>query len=188
MSLPRIKINYLNGQLGTVGESPDGLFAIVCGAEAVGESFALEKAYTVRSLTELIALGLTEDTGGRLYKLVSDFYEEAEDGTELVVMGVGKTATMTSLLDKTTGKVRELISGQNGKLRGVFVACDGLTTGTAKEGLDPDVFTALPKAQALAEWATTELYAPLFVILEGRGYTGGTSLKDLSGESYDRVA
>lgn len=187
MSLPRIKINYLNGQLGTVGESPDGLFAIVCGAEAVGESFALETAYTLRSLSELIALGVTEATGGRLYKHVSDFYSEAEEGTELVVMGVSKDSTFTSLLDKTTGLARELISSLNGKLRGVFVGGDGLTTGTANDGLDPDVFTSLPKAQALAEWSTTELYAPLFVILEGRGYTSSTSLKDLSGESYNRV-
>ena len=30
--LPKIKIQFMNGQLGTVGESPDGLFALVCGA------------------------------------------------------------------------------------------------------------------------------------------------------------
>ena len=52
--------------------------------------------------------------------------------------------------------------------------------------MDNDLFTALPKAQQLAEWATTTLYAPLFVILEGRGYKGG-AVKDLSKETYNRV-
>ena len=45
--LPRIKISYLNGQLGTVGESPDGLFALVWGYGRrrhvrAGESVQLE--------------------------------------------------------------------------------------------------------------------------------------------------
>ena len=54
------------------------------------------------------------------------------------------------------------------------------------EGLSPDVYTALPEAQVLAEWATTELYAPLFIVIDGRGYTG-KNLRDLSTQSYNRV-
>ena len=44
--LPKIKIQFMNGQLGTVGESPDGLFALVCGAAAVTKKLELGKAYT----------------------------------------------------------------------------------------------------------------------------------------------
>lgn len=184
--LPRIKISYLNGQLGTVGESPDGLFALVCGATAVGGTFELEKAYSVRGMDDLAALGITSEGNPRLYKHVKEFYDEAEEGTELVVYGVAKSAKMTALLDKTSGSARKLVEGQNGRLRGVFVAGDGGTTGSVTEGLDPDVLSALPIAQQLAEWATEELYAPLFVILEGRGYTG-ESLRDLSELAYNRV-
>ena len=71
-------------------------------------------------------------------------------------------------------------------MRGVFVARDNATKVSATDGLDADVFTALAKAQQMAEWSTTDLYAPLFFILEGRGYTG-TTLKDLSNETYNRV-
>lgn len=184
--LPRIKISYLNGQLGTVGESPDGLFALVCGATAVGGTFELEKAYSVRGMDDLAALGITSEGNPRLYKHVKEFYDEAEEGTELVVYGVAKSAKMTALLDKTSGSARKLVEGQNGRLRGVFVAGDGGTTGSVTEGLDPDVLSALPIAQQLAEWATEELYAPLFVILEGRGYTG-EGLRDLSELAYNRV-
>lgn len=184
--LPRIKISYLNGQLGTVGESPDGLFALVCGATAAGVTFELEKAYSVRGMDDLAALGITSEGNPRLYKHVKEFYDEAEEGTELVVYGVAKSAKMTALLDKTSGSARKLVEGQNGRLRGLFVAGDGGTTGSVTEGLDPDVLSALPIAQQLAEWATEELYAPLFVILEGRGYTG-EDLRDLSELAYNRV-
>lgn len=184
--LPRIKISYLNGQLGTVGESPDGLFALVCGATAAGGTFELEKAYSLRGMDDLAALGITSEGNPRLYKHVKEFYDEAEEGTELVVYGVAKSAKMTALLDKTSGSARKLVEGQNGRLRGLFVAGDGGTTGSVTEGLDPDVLSALPIAQQLAEWATEELYAPLFVILEGRGYTG-EGLRDLSELAYNRV-
>lgn len=185
--LPRIKIQYMNGQLGTVGESPDGLFALVCSAVAVTSTFVLEKAYSVRSMDDLLALGVTEANNPRLYKQVQDFYNEAEDGTKLIIFGVAKTAKMTALCDKTSGLVRDLITSQNGALRGIFIARDDSSTSTTTtEGLDADVFTALPKAQQLAEWATTELYAPLFIILEGCNYTG-TAQKDLSQEKYNRV-
>lgn len=184
--LPRIKIEYLNGQLGTVGESPDGLFALACGASAVAGKFELEKAYSVRSMDDVQELGIEAGGNGRLYKHLKEFYDEAEAGTEVVVWGVEKTATMSEACDKTTGSLRKLVESQNGRLRGIFLAGDGLSTAAAREGLDPDVFAALPVAQQLAEWSTEELYAPIFVVLEGRGYTG-EDLKDLSELSYNRV-
>lgn len=187
MTLPRVKIEYLNGQLGTVGESPDGLFALVCGAVAVGGTFALEQAYRVYRLEGLTALGVTSENNPRLWKHVREFYDEAGDGVELVVYGVAKTSTFTQLCDKTSGSIRSLIAGQNGRLRGVFVAGDGLGSGAVTEGLAPDVYTALPLAQQLAEWATAELYAPLFMVLEGRGYTTGSSMRDLSTLANNRV-
>lgn len=187
MEIPRVKIQYLNGQLGTVGDSPDGLFALVCGATAVAATFELGKAYTLRNVEELTALGVTAENNPRLTKHVTDFYAEAEDGTKLIIYGVDKTTTMTAMLDKDTGSVKALITGQNGALRGLFVACEGLTTGDVTEGLDPDVLTAIPKAQDLAEWATTELYAPLFIVLEGRHFEKD-AVKQIGDGTSNRVA
>ena len=184
--LPRIKIQFMNGQLGTVGESPDGLFALVCGATVVAKTLELDKAYLLHSYEELVALGVTEENNPRLYKHVKEFYTEAEEGTKLVIFPVDKTKTFTELLDKDTGAIRELITAQNGVLRGIFVAGDGREATLTTNGLDDDLFTALPKAQQLAEWATISLYAPLFIVLEGRGYKGG-AVKDLHNEAYNRV-
>lgn len=176
----------MNGQLGTVGESPDGLFALVCGAAAVTKKLELGKAYTLHSFDELAALGVTAENNPRLYKHVQDFYTEAEEGTKLVIYPVDKAKTFTELCDKDTGVIKELIMAANGALRGIFVAGDGREATVTTNGLDNDLFTALPKAQQLAEWATVSLYAPLFIILEGRGYKGGV-VKDLHKETYNRV-
>lgn len=192
MQLPRVKIQFLNGQLGTVGESPDGLMALICGASAVTGKLELNTVYPVTSMDDLAALGVTEANNATLYKQVKEFYDEAESGTKLILYPVSANTKATLLCDYTNmaeGFARDLITRQNGALRGIGVA--GINTGStsvSNDGLDSDVFTALPKAQQLAEWATSELYAPLFFVLEGRNYDASKELKDLTGEKYNRVA
>lgn len=183
--LPRIKISYMNGQLGTVGESPDGLFAIVCVATAVESKFVLKKGYSVRSMADVTDLGITEANNAQLYKHLEDFYNEAENGTEVVLFGVPEDEALTAVLNKDTGSARDLITAMNGKLRGLFVS--GKSEVAGENGLAESVFDALPVAQALAEWATEDLYAPMFVILEGVGYAGSADVKSLSEEAYNRV-
>lgn len=184
--LPRVKIQYLTGQLGKVADSPDGLVAIVCGGTAVSGGFALNRSYTIRRLAELVNLGVTDANNPRLYKHVSDFYNEAADGTKLVVYGVAKARKLAEICDKDTGELIKLLVAENGALRAVFVAREDDSNVTATEGLDPDVFAALPKAQKVAEHMTTQFFAPLFVVLEGRAYTGA-NLKTLAAEKYNRV-
>ena len=182
--LPRIKINYMNGQLGTVGESPDGLFALVCVAVAT-EKFVLNKPYSVRSMADVADLGLTSDNNSQLHKHLVDFYNEAENGTELVLFGISNDDDIVDVLNKDTGSARDLIMAKNGKLRALFVS--GKHEQAGEDGLADSVFDALPVAQALAEWSTVDLFAPIFVVLEGIGYAGG-ELRDLSGQEYNRVA
>jgi hypothetical protein len=190
--LPRVKINYLNGQLGTVAETTDGLMALVIGAVAVASTFVLNKAYTVTGMDDLAALGVTSVNNAELYKHVAEFYDEAETGTKLVLYGVSPTETMTDLCDYTktdAGYIRDLITKLNGTLKGIAVAnVNTETTAESADGIDPDVLTALPKAQQLAEWATTELYAPLFVALEGRNFDSTKTLHDFSTDTNNRCA
>lgn len=183
--LPRIKISYMNGQLGTVGESPDGLFAIVCVATAVQDKFELKKGYSVRSMADVADLGITKANNAQLYKHLEDFYSEAENGTEVVVFGIPESEALTNVLNKDTGSARDLIAGMNGKLRALFVS--GKSEVAGENGLAESVFDALPVAQALAEWATADLYAPMFVILEGTGYAGSADVISIAEEAYNRV-
>ena len=191
MILPRVKIQFLNGQLGTVGESADGLLALICGAAAVAGTFVLNTAYTITSMDDLAELGVTATNNAALYKQVSEFYDEAGTGTKLILYPVNPSTSATNMCDYTktdAGYARDLITKQNGNLRGIGIAnINTGASGTSINGIDPDVFTAMPKAQQLAEWATTELYAPLFFILEGRNYDPSKELKDMTKEMYDRV-
>ncbi len=187
--LPRVKINYLNGLLGAAPDNQDGLMMlVVIGATAVSSTFALGTPYRIQRPADLAALGVTASNNARLAELVGQFYGEAAEATPLYVLGLAGTYTMTTALDHLDGPLTAIIRGLHGVLRGVVVAEQSSASPTVTEGLDPDVFTALPKAQALAEYAANSLYSPLFVILEGRAYAGASSLKDLSNQAYNRCA
>ena len=178
----------MNGQLGTVPESRDGLLAlVVIGATAVASTFTLGTPYLVYRPKGLEDLGVTAENNARLAELVSQFYSEADEGTPLYVVGYASTETMTKLCDKDAGSLKGLIQSLKGELRGVVIASAVESDADATEGLDPDVLSAMPKAQALAEYAVDSLYAPVFIAIEGREYSGtAPELKDLSEMAYNR--
>lgn len=187
MALPRVKINYLNGLLGTAPENQDGLLMLaVLGAASVSTTFALGTPYRIVRPEGLAAQGVTADNNARLHELVRQFYAEAEEGTPLYVLGLAGTS-MTDACDVESGSLKDVVVSLRGALRGIVLASASTGTPTVTEGLDPDVFTALPKAQALADYAAVSLYAPLFFILEGRAFSGASSLRDLSSSAYNRV-
>lgn len=187
MALPRVKINYLNGLLGTAPENQDGLLMLaVLGAASVSTTFALGTPYRIVRPEGLAALGVTADNNARLHELVRQFYAEAEEGTPLYVLGLAGTS-MTDVCDVESGSLKDVVVSLRGALRGIVLASASTAAPTVTEGLDPDVFTALPKAQALADYAAVSLYAPLFFILEGRAFSGASSLRDLSSSAYNRV-
>lgn len=187
MALPRVKINYLNGLLGTAPENQDGLLMLaVLDASAVSTTFELGTPYRIVRPDGLAALGVTSTNNARLVELVKQFYAEAEEGTPVYVLGLSGSS-MTEACDVETGSLKDVIVSLRGALRGIILASASDSTPEVTEGLDPDVFTALPKAQALADYAALSLYAPLFVILEGRAYAGAASLRDLSSSAYNRV-
>lgn len=186
MSLPKVKIQFMNGMLGTVSESADGLLALVISAAAVGETFRLNTAYPIYRPSGLDDLGITAENNAKIVEVVTSFYNEAEEGTRVILYGVAASESLTSLCNKNTGALKNLVIDMDGNLRGIVIALNSRPS-VGENGLDADVYQALPLAQSLVEWATTQLYAPLFVALPGRGYDG-SEVSDLSGEGYNRVA
>ena len=185
--LPRVKINYLNGLLGTVPENQDGLLGlVVLGATAVSTTFVSGKPYRIVRPDDLNALGITDSNNARIVELVKQFYAEAEEGTPLYLIGLTATS-MTTVLDVDNGPMKAILQQLRGALRGLVVASASTATVTVTDGLDPDVLTAMPKAQALAAWAADSLYAPIFVILEGRHFESAADAPDLKALAYNRV-
>ena len=183
--LPKVKIQYLNGLLGVAPESQDGLLALVLlGASEVKGTFDAGTPYLIYGPSSLEDLGVTEENNARLVEIVREFYSEAAEGTPLYIAGY--TGTMTAFCNKDNGKLVQLVEQLKGEVRGVVVA--GTATDATSTGLSADVISAIPVAQAAAEHCADALYAPVFVVLEGRSYGKAADLPDMTEQKYDRVA
>ena len=192
MALPRVRISFANGVIGAVSASADGLLGLICSATPVVDKFELNKPYTIRSYDDLATYGITAENNPGVEKLIRDFYAMAGDGTRVYLMGVANTVTMTSMVDYTKpGNARKLIEVSKGEVKGIIVKyapAEGYTP-TIANGLDADVYAAIEKAQELGEWATNAKFAPVFVILEGRSYSGDPDeLLALTERTDNRVA
>ena len=192
--LPRVKINFANGSLGSVVPSADCVAGLLASAVAISDTFVLGNAYLLHKPADLANLGVTETNNACLYKHIQEFYDEAGEGAELWIMGVPNTVKPSEIADKDNALVpyaKNLIQIANGRLRFLGIAYEPAANyeATITEGLDTDVWAAALKAQALAEWATNSLYAPLFVILAGRAFDDANipNLKDLTTFNYNRV-
>jgi hypothetical protein len=188
--LPKVTINYGNGALGQTISSADGLLClVVCGAVAVGESFTLAKHYSIRKLSDVDTLGITAENNPLLYQTVKDFYTEAQEGTQVYIIGFPNTLKMSDVLNKENPYLRSVIEATNGELRGFVVTSVSAENPTITDALDSDIPAALLNAQNLGEWSRTTRYAPIFFILDGLNFNGNASdLKDLKTHSYYRAA
>lgn len=192
--LPGVKIDFRNGALGSVTPSADCVAGLIATASAVSGTFVLGHTYILYKLEDLSRLGVTADNNACLYTAVQQFYNEAGDGAELWIMGAPNTAKPSDIVNKdnsTFAYAKTLIQVANGRIRFLCVAYQPASgyEPTISDGLDSDVWSAALNAQALAEWATQSLYAPLFVVLAGRGFSNDniTDLKDLTTLNYNRV-
>lgn len=184
--LPKVSIKYLNGLLGVVPESQDGLMALVLlGASQVASTFTEGKPYLIYGVSSLDDLGITEDNNARMVELVREFYAEAPEGTPLYIVGYS-TPTMAAFCDKDSGKIPTLVESLKGAVRGLIIASTSETQ--AEEGIASDVLSAVPEAQASAEYCADTLYAPIFVLLEGRAFDSAADLPDMTEQGYNRVA
>lgn len=146
-----------------------------------------DKPYKIYRLSALEELGITEANNAALYAAVKQFYTEAEEGTALYV-AVYSDATMADFCDKDSGKLRGILQYLKGNIRGAVVLHPSVAEPTVEEGISKDTVDALSKAQTLADWTASELYAPIFVALDGYAYDGNSNeLKDLSNQTYNRV-
>lgn len=187
MGLPKVNIAYQNGLLGTIANSLDGLLLMCVKGATVLSTFVADKPYKIYRLAGLDELGVTSANNATLYKAVKQFYCEAPEGTPLYV-ATYSDETMQALCDKDSGKLKGMLQGLKGEIRGVVVLHSDSEPSKVETGLSSEVFDAIPKAQALGDMIAVEMYAPIFIILDGYAYSGNSGeLKDLSKEKNNRV-
>lgn len=191
---PNIDIKFDNGTIGAVSPLAVGLLGLLASAVAVG-SFELNKAYSVKSMNDVRQLGIIDSIDNhRLYKTLSEFYDEAGEGTELFVMGVPKTTKLSDFFTVNETEIvspaEHLLNSSNGLIRGLLTCYDPASSvaSTVTKGQDAEVLLAANKAQLLFENYSAKKYAPFFTILEGYNYSGNAvELEDLKSYDYNSV-
>ena len=190
--LPRVKIDFSNGNLGQVSASADGVIGILATGVTVAGKFVLNTPYKITQASDITGtLGLTLVNNPGLFKLLTELFNQSGDGVEIWVTGFADTVTMTTMATlATVGGLQAMLLAANGKIRTVIVhrtpAVGFVTTPTA--GLDADVATAMVQAQITATWSADTLKAPVFFLISGIYFTGvPAALTDLTAATNNRV-
>ena len=188
---PKISIAFNNGVIGAVTPLDTGCFGIVASAVAVVGGFQLNTAYQVKSMKDVANLKLTDSIDNhRLYKALSEFYDEAGSGSEVWIYGIAKTAKVSEWFTPVAGiaPVENLLNSANGKIRGLFTVNASSVVPVVTAGMDADVLLAAAKAQTLFEDYIGRKYAPFFTILEGYAFSGNkVDLPDLAESTFNSV-
>lgn len=189
MGLSGVSVSIRQGGLARRALSEDMICGLIMGAVAVGGTFDLETLYELNSVKAAEDLGINAayDTTNDVlcHHHISEFFRMNPSG-KLYIWGVAQGTTMTAMCDKAiANRAKEMLKQAGGKIQVLGVVLNPVApyTPTLASGLDQDVTTAIPKAQALAAEELTEK-KPVHIVLEGRSFNGtATAAGDLRATS-----
>lgn len=195
MSLPGANFNILNGQSGSVVVGDYGIFGLILSGVAIADKIALLEPKQIFDLDDIVNWGIDaqydSDNSVDVYRQIKEFYDEAGIGAELWLMLVSPTVTLASMSDKSEANYAvKLLTKAKRKIRllGFSRTPDATYEPVITEGLDPDVFSALITANALAE-EYADNNNPIRTIIEGRAFDGTTAdLPDLKLDDKNRTS
>lgn len=113
---PTIKINHLNGELGRITATKDGVAGLILSGVAV-TNMALTVPKQIFSLTAAEDLGITVSNNPFAYGEISDFYKKAGTGAELWIMFIADTTLLADVCNKNNNIARKLLDAADGTIR-----------------------------------------------------------------------
>jgi hypothetical protein len=113
---PTIKINHLNGQLGRITPTKDGVAGLILSGTAV-LGMALTTPKQIFSLKGAEDLGMTAINNPFAYSEVADFYKKAGTGAELWLMLIADTTLLADVCNKNNNIARKLLDTADGTIR-----------------------------------------------------------------------
>jgi hypothetical protein len=192
MSLPKVTVSLLNGQLGGVEASSDGVAGLVLSGVAVIGKIALNEPKVLYGVKDLKTLGIDAATNPLAYDEVTAFYAKAGEGAELWLSLYSDATTLVTLCDKATAGsvIKKLLDAATGRIRilGVYRKAPEAYVPVVAQGIDGDVIAAIAKLQELAmEYAGN--YKPFRAILPGLSWSGDVvALINLTQSAANRVS
>lgn len=196
-NLDGVKIN--KGKVGANRRNNDRRVSGLIVSSPVNGMLAFKEPVKVYGLFDAEQYGITQafDTTNNVnvYRHVREFYRMAGEGVELNLMLVAQTETLQSIAEDTAGdKFKALLANADYKIRQMAIALNPIQDEENPivhvDGLPPDVFGAIPKAQGAADWAYDE-FMPCHIFLEGYNLNGLSSvvpnLRDIENVSATKV-
>lgn len=188
MSLPNVEIEIIRNGLGLVAETNDNTCGILLPGVAVADKLELGKPYSIYSTDGAKAIGIDPIGANKdAYRHISEFYSVAGTGAKLWLLASAGTTKLSELVnaDLPVCPAKVLLNAAGGEIVAL-----GLTSiadsGTTLDGLDNEVYSAMTKAQILADEYQKKIM-PFVSVIEGRKFTGDADiLRDLKTESKYR--
>ncbi|MBA3828688.1 MAG: hypothetical protein H0X33_07110 [Taibaiella sp.] len=190
MALPNVNITLANGTLGQTLQTADGVAGIVLTGATEGTVTA-GTPFTIQSLANAQALGLTQTNNAYALKHIQEYFNEAGNGATLYVLIVPNTLKVTNVCDQTNvnGAVK-LLNYAGGVIRLLGIAIDDTQVGTitVTNGLNADVYTALASMQAMATTYFGQ-QTPFRAVIGGTSFSGtATALTNQTTNASNRVS
>lgn len=189
MALPDVIIDIVNGALGGILRTQDGVVGLVLNGATEGDMTAGSPFY-VNSFAAFQTMGITVTNNPFAFKQVKEFYDCAGDGAPLYLNIVPNTMTVALMADITTvNGAKALLDFAGGRIRLLGVINDPTQfTPTITAGLDVNVQTAITKLQALAV-AYKAKNTPFWGFVGGTSFSGtATALTDQTQSTTNMVS
>lgn len=188
MSLPKISFIIAVTGLTLSAANIQKVPGMVITGNTVATKITIGESKQFFSLAGAELAGITEAANPLAYKHVKAFYDFAGNGAELWLMLVSDATTVSTIVDKNEAMASKLLNDAGGRIRVLGVVRKSAGTEVSLNGLDTDITTAAPKAQALAvEFA--DKYFPVRILLSGNNFTGtAQDLFDYSTTAFNKVS
>lgn len=167
-------IHITKGRLGANRlNSSDAISGLIISTIAVS-ALAFNTPTKVYNMKDVETLGITAeyDTTHNVncYRHLSEFYRMAGEGTELHLMLVAQSETISTICEKA----KQVLASANGEIKQLAIAVNPTDEAVLLNGIASEVYNGIAKAQGLADWAY-ENNMPLQIFLEGYNYGGNAS-------------
>jgi hypothetical protein len=185
--LPSVDIQFENGNLGISEPNQSKLMGIIVGGNNVGTDFVNNEPVLIKSLQQVIGMGLNDSNNPQAYSAIKEFYDAAPLGTPVYVMMIPQEWPYDYYFKplSPTGETfpaLDLVKKTNHKIRGIFCQLSfGPSYSPEREnGIDPAVTDCIPEAKSFIDNYLFEFKTPIFVMLEASHFNGMHTALDIT--------